>query len=272
MSCPSKTQVFLILSLVLLGLLFVARWATSRVSRDMVRIPGGAFAMGTDETDPEGRAQEFGILKPWFEDEHPAHWVGLGAFDLDRYEVTNAAYAAFLGDTGYSPPPQWPQGQLPRGLEAHPVVNVSWEEAAAYCRWAGKRLPTEAEWERAARGPKGWRYPWGNTFEPTRANVGGVQSGTTPVGHYPQGQSPEGVHDLIGNVWEWTADWYAPYSGKAALYDLKVLRGSSFSTVGHYPSEIASLIIAHNARASFRRFFDPFLRADNVGFRCAKSA
>ncbi len=258
------------------GLVVMVRWASSRVPRDMVLIPAGAFVMGTDETDTQGRAVEFGIMKVWFEDEHPAHRVVLPAFEMDRDETTNTAYVAFLEDTGHSPPPHWLNGQPPAGLEQHPVVNVSWEDASAYCRWAGKRLPTEPEWEKAARGTDGRRYPWGDAFDPTRANVGGVTSGTTPVGSYPQGQSPEGVHDLIGNVWEWTADWYAPYPGGEARSEkfsrqVKVLRGSSFSTVGHYPAEIASLITAHNARAGFRLFFDALQRLNDVGFRCARS-
>ncbi|MSS70723.1 MAG: formylglycine-generating enzyme family protein [Candidatus Latescibacteria bacterium] len=158
-------------------------------------------------------------------DEAPPHTVSLDAFAIDRTEVTNAAYALFWKADGGPESPHTPGNFEGRGAvrwpEAarerpdHPVVGVTWFDAAAYCRWAGKRLPTEAEWEKAARGTDGRVWPWGNAFgggDSARANVyngddGYVQS-TAPVGRFPSGASPCGALDMAGNVWEWVADWY----------------------------------------------------------------
>jgi len=243
--------------------------------QDMALIPAGTFTMGTNDMDANQKAIEFGIIKPWFEDEHPAHPVQLPAYYIDQYEVTNANYQKFVLATGYRSPPYWSGTQYPSGMDPYPVVMVSWENAQAYCRWAGKRLPTEAEWEKAAR-PDQRLYPWGNNFDPNRANVGGTRGGLTPAGSYETGQSPYGVYDLIGNVWEWTNDWYKPYPGntfeeKNFGEKYKVLRGSSWATVGHYPPEITRLIVAHNSRATFRLYFDPKGVLNDIGFRCAKS-
>jgi formylglycine-generating enzyme required for sulfatase activity len=240
----------------------------------MVLIPAGGFTMGTDEVDVDQKAVEYGIIKPWFEDERPAHQVKLQAFYIDKYEVTNAAYQKFVLATGYRPPPYWNGTQYPNGMDQYPVVMVSWEDAQAHCKWSGKRLPTEAEWEKAAR-PDQRLYPWGNSFDPNKTNVGGTRGGLTPVGSYENGQSPYGVFDLIGNVWEWTADWYKPYAGnsfedKNFGEKYRVLRGNSWATVGHYPPEITRQIVAHNSRASFRLYFDSRGMLNDIGFRCAK--
>jgi len=151
---------------------------------------------------------------------------------VDRYEVTNVQYHRFLQATGRRPPQYWTGDAYPPGQADYPVVGVSWEDADAYCRWAGKRLPTEAEWEKACRGSDARLYPWGDAWDPARANVGlsqvelwplGIADawlllhatptgtdglGLRPVGSYPQGASPDGVMDLAGNVEEWVADWY----------------------------------------------------------------
>jgi formylglycine-generating enzyme required for sulfatase activity len=241
----------------------------------MVHIPEGPFVMGTDQVDADHKAAEYGIIKPWFEDEHPAHSVNLAAYYLDKYEVTNADYQAFLRATNRRPPPDWSGPTHPQGLPRGPVVSVTWEDADAYCRWAGKRLPTEAEWEKAARGFEGRLYPWGNEFELGRANIGGGRNGPAAVGSYPSGRTPLGVYDLVGNVWEWTADWYQPYPGNPAMSASdpppgRVLRGSSWSGVGHFPPGVIEQILAHNARGSFRLYADPNGRLNDVGFRCAK--
>lgn len=241
----------------------------------MVYIPGGPFVMGTDQIDAEHRAAEFGIIKPWFEDEHPAHTVNLAAFFLDKYEVTNADYQVFVQATKRRPPPEWRGGHHPPGSARYPVVSVTWYDADDYCRWAGKRLPAEAEWEKAARSFEGRLYPWGNQFDIARANIGGAKPGPMPVGSYPSGQTQMGIFDLIGNVWEWTADWYQPYPGDAAVPHMdpppgRVLRGSSWSGVGHFPPDALQQILAHNARGSFRLYADPNGRLNDVGFRCAR--
>lgn len=242
---------------------------------NMVLIPSGVFIMGTDEEDTAKKAAEFGIVKPWFEDERPAHEVRLDAYYLDRYEVTNADYQKFVLETGHRAPPYWRAAQYPEEMDRYPVVMVSWYDARDYCQWAGKRLPTEAEWERAAR-PDERRYPWGDGFDPEKTNTGGLRGGLTPVGSYEAGQSPEGVYDLTGNVWEWTADWYEAYPGneheqKEYGQKFKVLRGTSWAQIGHYPPEATRQIIAHNARAAFRLYADPQTVLNDIGFRCAKS-
>lgn len=247
--------------------------ACTPIPPGMVLIPGGPFIMGTDDVDAEGRAVEYGLMKPWFEDEHPARVVTLPPFYIDRYEVTQAEYQTFVRVTRRPPPPGWQAGYHPPGLARHPVVSVTWSDADAYCRWAGKRLPTEAEWEKAARGFEGRLYPWGDRFEPGRANIGGAKNGPTVVGSHPSGQTPEGVHDLTGNVWEWTADWYAPSAGSEpppGEQTARALRGSSWSGVGHFAPEILHTILAHNARGSFRLYADPEGRLNDVGFRCVK--
>jgi formylglycine-generating enzyme required for sulfatase activity len=258
-------------------LLFSVLTACTPVPPGMAYVPAGPFVMGTDQEDTEHRAAEYGILKPWFEDEHPAHTANIPAYYLDKYEVTNADYRVFVRATQRRPPPDWGGSRHQRGLARHPVTSVTWDDADSYCRWAGKRLPTEAEWEKAARGFEGRLYPWGDQFEPHRANLGGARNGTTAVGSYPAGQSPMGVYDLAGNVWEWTADWYHPYPGNTVAApdetpSGRVLRGSSWAGVGHFPPEALHAILAHNARGSFRFGADPNGRLNDVGFRCARDA
>ena len=169
----------------------------------------GTFIMGSDPAED----QEAG------RDEQPAHRVHLSEFYMGRFPVTNAMFLAFVRATGRSMPEP-----LPAGRDLHPVVNVGWDAAAAFCQWltttTGQpfRLPTEAEWEKAARGANGRRYPWGNEWDGARLNAGHAAAGTTPVDRYsPAGDSLYGVADLLGNVWEWCSDWYDPriYSRRA---------------------------------------------------------
>jgi formylglycine-generating enzyme required for sulfatase activity len=216
-------------------------------------------------------------MKPWFSDEHPAHRVKLPLYFIDKYETTNAEYRTFAQNTGRKPPPDWNGGQTPDGKARHPVIHVTWEDANAYCLWAGKRLPTETEWEKAARGPDGLRYPWGNEFDETRANVNGQVGNISEIGHYEKGRSPYGSYDMTGNVWEWTADWYQPYPGNTYTSDkfgekLKVLRGNSWAGLGHFPPKIHNEVKAHYSRAGYRLFMSPTGIVNDVGFRCAKSA
>lgn len=248
-------------------------------SSDMVLIPAGVFIMGTDTVDLEGQARALGLTEPWYENEHPRHRLKLAAYRLDRYEVTQAQYQRFVRETGRTPPPDWSGGKPPAGQENLPVVFVNWNDARDYCRWAGKRLPTEREWEKAARGPEGFLYPWGNTFHLEYAHIArGFSSSRTPseVGQYAKGRSPYGVYDMTGNVWEWTASEYNPYPGNASPdrrygKGLKVNRGLSFMGLGHFPPEIYQEMLRIVARASYRSYDFPDARLPDVGFRCARS-
>ncbi len=231
----------------------------------MVFVPSGAFIMGS----AEGRA-----------DEQPPHTVEVADFYIDRHEVIVAEFARFLNERGSlwcdSAPcadikPDNPQSRLTSvgsgyraepGFENHPITWVSWYGAQAYCHWRGKRLPTEAEWEKAARGTDGRRYPWGNEYEEGRANVGGVYGSTLPVGSFPRGASPYGALDMAGNVWEWVADWYAAYPGsdyRSPFFGkYKVVRGGSWN----HPVE--------DARTTARDIAHPARRLGVVGFRCVR--
>ena len=184
---------------------FPASMINTRDGAEMVLIPAGEFQMGS----PEGQGSD---------DEHPQHRVYLNAFCIYRYQVTNGQFARFVKETGHKPAGNWKE-YAKWGREKHPVVSVTWNDAAAYCKWAGGRLPTEAQWEKAARGSDGREYPWGNTWDGNRCNwgngpkVAGMADilgcrGTAPVGSFPSGVSPFGVHDMAGNVGEWCSDWY----------------------------------------------------------------
>jgi len=220
----------------------LARLGDPRFSGDyllpgFVDIPAGEFWMGSDQISG---------------DEKPVHRVQVGAFAIAHYPVTNAQYGLFVQAAGRKPPRHWEGGQMPLHLANHPVVNVTWRDAVAYCRWLSQetgqeyRLPTEAEWERAARGglpsPSegegvGVRvWPWGDEWDPEKCNTSeGGPGTTTPVGIYPAGASPEGVLDMAGNVWEWCSSLYKPYpydpsDGRENLEAgaLRVVRGGSF--------------------------------------------
>jgi len=163
---------------------------------DRVSVPAGPFTMGAD-----------GGGEP---DEHPAHRVTLGAFSIDRLEVTNAAYQACVTARACRPAKRYgPEAERAR----QPVVGVSWDDAGRYCAWAGARLPTEAQWEKAARGTDARRFPWGDAPEPDaeHAVFGNQLRGAGEVGGRPAGASPYGALDMAGNVWEWVADVYGPF-------------------------------------------------------------
>lgn len=222
----------------------------------MVYIPGGTFKMGRDDGDNY---------------ERPAHEVKVAPFYIDQLEVTCEQYQRFVEEKHHKAPPGWRAGTYPQGWAKLPVTGVSWKDAGAYAEWLGKRLPTEAEWEFAARGTDGRRYPWGRDWDPKGANAEGSGPGRpTEVGLHPQGASPFEVQDMAGNVWEWTADSIHSYEGGNIPEDkfspdaknrLKVIRG------GCYLSD------ARSANGTYRRGW-PATGADytQTGFRCAKDA
>ncbi len=237
--------------------------------------------MGTDDIDADNEALEFGLAQPFYIDEHPQHRLTLPTFLIDQFEVTRADYQRFVQSTGHAAPEDWVNGRFAPERAFHPVVFVSWYDANDYCHWDGKRLLTEPEWEKAARGPDGLKYPWGNELIPERANISSGASlfgDSVPVGRYQAGKSPYGAQDLIGNVWEWTDSWYSTYPGNpdADKVDkfgrgLRVTRGLSFMSVGHYPKDTYRHVLSILARASFRSYDVPTSRLADVGFRCARS-
>ncbi|MDH5528203.1 MAG: formylglycine-generating enzyme family protein [Nitrospirota bacterium] len=235
---------------------------------DMVLVEEGPAVLGSNRVDTEGRAREFGSRRPWYLDEHPLRTIGLPAFAIDRTEVTEQDYVLFVAALDYPPPPHW-EGDPPQPVDRHlPVTNVTWMDAQNFCHWRGARLPTEAEWEKAARGPEGREYPYGDTFDREAANVGQLGE-IAPAGHFETSVSPYGALDMAGNVWEWTASWYLPYPGNTASSELygrrhKVLRGGSGNGSGHYQLEQLT------TRGAYRFFLDPRMRQADVGFRCVQ--
>ena len=240
------------------------RAVTGRDGAPMVLVPAGEFLMGNEA---EGDA--------------PSHRVYLDALYIDRQEVTNARYLKFVEATRHRAPqhvvdPQydlWVGATLAPGVADLPVVNVDWSDANAYCRWAGKRLPTEAEWEKAARGTDGRIFPWGNeTPSFARLNFSRRWQGAhtlQPVGNYEAGNSPYGVQDMAGNVWEWVNDWYdaGSYAAGPARNPQGVSSGSSKILRGGSWTNSADTV-----RATHRREEDPDMRNSDSGFRCARGA
>jgi len=177
---------------------------------DMIVIPAGPCTLGTSEEEAGRLARQYAVHPTLFLTEAPRRTVDVPAFAIDRCPVTNAQYKRFIDATGHHPPYGWNGRDFPDGKGDHPVTCVGWQDADAYARWAGLRLPTEAEWEKAARGTDGRAYPWGNEWrdDATRVDDPGqprTQALTTPVGAFPGGASPYGVLDLSGNVAEWTS-------------------------------------------------------------------
>lgn len=229
------------------------------VREEMVVVPEGPFLRGTTSG---------GF------DERPQRIIHLDTFSIDRHEVTNFQYQQFVTATGHrkaGPPSRYAKsiGRM-RGVN-QPVVYVSWDDADAYCRWKGKRLPTEAEWEKAMRGTDGRLWPWGNEDRPTNANWARVQDGfdvTAPVGTFHADRSPYGVMGGAGNVLEWVADWYGetyyedspdrnPTGPEYGTF--RVLRGGGYTTTGS------------DVRITSRSKMMQDFRDETIGFRCAVS-
>jgi iron(II)-dependent oxidoreductase len=247
-------------------LLEAERLAVMEAPEGMVTIPAGRFLMGSDpRRDPDAGPQE-----------RPQRWVYLDAFALDRYEVSNVHYLRFVLATGAPWPPYWRADPFPEKMAWHPVIGVSWREADAYCRWAGKRLPTEAEWEKAARGTDGRIFPWGD--EPAgwlKSNIAhpGSKRGTkypplANVNRYDRGVSPYGVYQMAGNVAEWVADWFDPeyYRRGPAVNPPGPARGEDRVFRGGSWNEDPEV-----ARSAGRNAAAPDHRSYLIGFRCAKS-
>lgn len=237
--------------------------------KDMVFVAAGEFLMGSGEVDKETLQQRFGLSKTPFLNEHPQHTVMLGDYYIDKYEVTNKKYKEFLDATGRTPPQEWAERISLQGSDELPVVFVSWHDADAYCRWAGKRLPKEAEWEKAARGTEGRKFPWGDEFDIKKTNSSGKYGGVTSVGHFEEDVSPYGAFDMAGNVSEWTANWYEAYPGndfkdKDYGKKYKVSRGGGWGGIGHYSFE-------YFYRTSFRGNMEPSWSFNDIGVRCAWS-
>ena len=227
-------------------------WVSPLDGAEMVSIPAGEFIMGSDKSD--------------FAREGPAHIVYLDAFYIDKYEVTNDQYRACVGGraclkiqkTDYIDDPD---------LADHPVVNVTIDWARKYCKWAGKRLPTEAEWEKAARGTDERTYPWGEGIDCDHAQYLDCGGQTVPVGSKPAGVSPYGAHDMAGNVWEWTSDLFKEdYYQTSPEHNPKggergnewVFRGGSWTEEAPYLS------------STYRTWYNPNAQYYNLGFRCVR--
>ena len=170
---------------------------------EAILIPAGSFIVGT--SSPRSDLQD-----------QPQHSVNLPAYEIDKYPITNIQYAKYVAETKYRPPLDWEKGKIPDEKYLHPVVMVSWYDAKNYCEHYGKRLPTEFEWEKAARGTDARRWPWGNTMDPARLNTYYNIGATTVVTKYDNGKSVFGVMDMAGNVSEWTASKFVPYEGSVA--------------------------------------------------------
>jgi formylglycine-generating enzyme required for sulfatase activity len=259
-----------------------------------VEVPEGPFLMGTREEDIPALMERLGGERRWYEREVPQHEVTLPTYYIARYPVTHAQYAAFVRETGHEPPTadieaerpyEWREGHYPPQRANQPVVLVTWHDALAYCRWLTEKLrewkgtpeplatllreqgwavtlPSEAEWEKAARGTDGRQYPWGDDPDRDRANYGDTGIGTTSaVGCFPGGASPCGVEDMSGNVWEWCRtkwrDSYGNYRDDDDLEGdvLRVLRGGSWSDVERL------------VRCAYRSRNQPRNRNNNLGFR-----
>ncbi|MFA6109158.1 MAG: SUMF1/EgtB/PvdO family nonheme iron enzyme [Candidatus Latescibacterota bacterium] len=226
-------------------------------SRLMIKIPAGPFTMGGREEDTP-------------RNEGPVHTVYMATYYVGRFPVTNIEYREFVQCTGHRSPIHWQRGTYPTGTGQHPVVNVSWPDSQAYAQWRGARLPSEAEWEKAARGTDERPYPWGTRFvEEEKCNCNNNVGMTTAVNEYPEGRSPYGIWDMAGNVFEWCSDYYdeeyyktspgsnprGPEGGQE-----RVVRGGCFSET------------RASVRTTARFGVSELVTRDNLGFRIAMDA
>ena len=267
----------------------------SLIPKEMVYVGHGPSVMGMDKEEPAdvGRkltAYDRRMKTPWsaeaLNDEGPAHMVFLDSYLIDRYEVSNKDYGDFIRTKEHPAQAYWDDPRLNKPDQ--PVVGVNWEDAKAFCEYRGKRLPTEAEWEKAARGPKANLYLWGNDFDPAKVNYGKNHDATMPVNSYPEGASYYGLFNMAGNVFEWVSDWYDPhyygrletmvnptgpakpvwmggtgtYIDRLTVGEKRVIRGGSW------------IAPDRTVRATHRFWNHPRNNSYGVGlgFRCAKTA
>jgi formylglycine-generating enzyme required for sulfatase activity len=259
----TKKIIFAAAALIAVGLAVVLTIKLSSSSKDdlaskeklpppapegMVFVRGGSFTMGSESGDQRSR---------------PRHVVTVESFFLDANEVSNQHYHEFIQKTGYKSPPHWQDKKYLPGTAQLPVVNISWTDASEYAKWVGKRLPTEREWEYAARGNQDNLYPWGQGWSDHYANLRETsKNGPVTVGSFADGKSWCGANDLVGNVAEWVSDYYKPYPNAGGAYDLDVrmIRGGSFKNSKDEPLTTNRPSASLNARQM------------DVGFRCAKDA
>lgn len=246
-----------VLALAVSGCAHTATPGSNALREGMIRIPAGPFVMGQGPEDGIVGI-EVGV------DSLPRHEVQVAEFWIDRTEVSMAEYGAFISETDHRP-------LSPRAYVAiapsprHPAIGLSYYDAEAYCQWAGKRLPTEAEWEKAARGTDGRLYPWGNEWDPERVVYEDTRAlAPDPVGSRPANVSPYGVLDMAGNVLEWTTSWYEAYPGnnlerRSFGKTYKVLKGGSWETEAAY------------IRSASRFAILPVIEAPSYGARCVVS-
>jgi len=239
--------------------MFYSETRIGKKHNEMIPIPAGKFIRGSDHRLP---------------DEGPEYTAETNAFWIDKYEVTNLQYKQFIYATNRKSPNHFRNRTYPEGKVDHPVVFVSWFDAYDYCKWAGKRLPTDVEWEKAARGTDGRNFPWGDDFDVNKVNSPvrwaslHMEGDTMPVGSFEAGKSPYGLYDMSGNVWEWTDSWYTQYPGNqwpsenyGELY--KVLKGGSWWDCSFYQCGVSA--------PSFNRsYFKQNIKNSSFGFRCAK--
>jgi len=253
------------------ALLTEAQWQQLSV---MIDIPAGEFIQGSDNKTTDDHNK-------------PAHTVQLKAYKIDKYPVTNAEYAKFVAATGYTPPLNWANGSIPKDKELHPVTMVSYFNAQKYAEWVGKRLPTEAEWEKAARGKDSRRWPWGRDMDPSRLNTYYSVGSTTRVGSYESGISPYGIYDMAGNVSEWTNSDFKPYAGtKANLNTFKAKEAQIPRTGAERSMRVADFVTTEKkykvmrggswksdpfSNATYHRNYAwPQAASDFFGFRCVR--
>lgn len=234
-------------------------------AEDTVYIPAGEFIMGTDSEEVQQLTTEYNIHPSFFASETPQRRVYVKAFHIDRYPVTNAQYQEFINATGHRPPSHWNGTEFPSGQDDYPVTHVNWNAANAYAQWTGKRLPTEEEWEKAARGIDGRRYPWGNEWDEEACWIDDLTSPQTPspqpVGCCLKGASPYGVMEMAGNVAEWCSTPSQPPNTKLG-WAWYVVKGAGNA---HH--------LRFNFRCAARNFSAHASRQHSwLGFRCALDA
>jgi serine/threonine-protein kinase len=235
---------------------------TPGIKIEFVRVPAGEFLMGLREDDPDSHPVE-----------KPQHRVYLDEYMIGMYPVTNRQYQAFVNAVGYKKPRHWGNGEIPQNKQDHPVIYVSWQDASAFCQWASKvsglnvRLPTEAEWEKAARGTDGRTYPWGEDLDNSFVNYDRNVGNTTKVGSYESGKSPYGASDMAGNVWEWVADW-----SEKNYYQNSPMNNPPGPSSGQYRVARGGSWVSNVnlVRSAFRSWDVPSFTGDDIGFRCAR--